>query len=122
MKVYRVESRGIGPYRSAWGNLFGIDDRLDMCYEHGNNNYPSPYLDGFSKEAQAFYNRCGFSSKEKLKKWFSIKWRYKMDKAGFKVHVYIVDSKNVYHGDSGKQVLFDPNKAKLISKISLTEI
>ncbi len=105
MTVYRVEhwESGRGPYSQCLGWVLN-----DICASHAGPAHPSTSEDGLST-----CKPCGFLSLETLRRWFK-GWMRKLRAAGFVIIKLEVPPDAVFVGKSGKQVVFEASKAKLV--------
>lgn len=116
MIVYRVEHRktGDGPYFKKSYIYAELQDLLND--EHNDHElYPAFQYDGIT-EAETFKkksHRSGFSDKLKAASWFK-GFGIKLSDNNFVIAVYEVDEQDVIHGNSGKQLAFNIEKAELL--------
>lgn len=140
-EVWRIQDQvaGDGAYRTAWHRMSIVDpDIFPLSYdEYGNSveypEYPSYYINGGDHDEyhpaarldglDTFPDRYifGFDSEESMRAWFFREERDSelLDRWGLEVVVYIVDE--IYIIDGGSQLVFDPNEADVVRKISTTE-
>lgn len=127
--VYRVEHpiSGIGPYRHEEEGQFRNELISLMGEEHSkymfgkieNNPHPGGYADfsDFEIVATGIQKiQFGFESMEQLVTWFDT-WLDYLFEMGFVISEYLVDS--VVVGKSGKQVIFNKDKATFNKRIIL---
>lgn len=125
MKIYRIEHRKThkGPYNSIPLFPVGSIERnilISMYAEHvsfeGKQTHPGPITDKI--EFSPFNDVFGFSSLEKLYDWFHGFTDY-LFQMGFIITENLISDDFVFHGQSGKQVAFDPYKVVKISEVSI---
>jgi hypothetical protein len=111
MYVYRVEhpNKGLGPYQC---NLTQDKDHLYEYPEH-----PSPWCEGLEIEE---HEVCGFESKEKLLKWFTLKDLKDFRKEGLRVYKMHVVPNTVQIGE--RQVVFDREEVYYKKEVSLKSL
>lgn len=109
MKVYRLESNGVGIYQT--GKFIGElrDAVINLNKEHRDNDHPSLYNDfaRLDKIEDYYEMMCGCDSIESLKRWFDNGWWETL--LAFKsVKLVEYETDEYFISDSGKQILFKP--------------
>lgn len=106
MRIYRIENaKGDGPYTSSH----------DFKYELQNAHQNDALRPGVRDDIIEFDRNihiCGFQKYGHMNTWFD-GWLDKLKSQGFKLVKYKVSQKYVLKGTG--QLVFKPNKAKLIS-------
>jgi hypothetical protein len=125
MRVFRVEtSKGHGPYRSDSPLIHFRDSYKDPS---ASSDRPAPAADPglFELDMMPFEKflqySFGFVSIEQASKWFSEpEWLEALDRGGFVLSEYAVDSRYVESSD--KQAAFQKARATKVGEIRLTEL
>lgn len=106
IQIYRVEnSDGYGPYTIP----IKKQNLEKMTHEHDfdSGNHPTPQTEGFRPRPLSTSLRCGFSSIEQLKDWFSV-WLNPLFENGFYICKISIEENDT--SILKKQVVFDNNK------------
>lgn len=123
--VYRLQDHtGRGPYTSDASHVHGCevaDAVRRMIFAHGGDDDRTPgalfdfvYTNNPLDKARVY----GFRSIDALLRWFRGYYDI-LAMSGFEVVSYDVPAESVEHGVSGKQLRFDPARARVLSKSSL---
>lgn len=116
VRIFRLEKDGEGPYAG------GFKSRLDMAREHSEYDEYGykirPAATDFGYDFYSFPAHLKFAcdSLEKLLWWFD-GWMNRIMSEGFSINEYEIDKRFVIKGNSGKQVVFNKEHAKLIGEV-----
>lgn len=109
MIVYRIENDdGEGPYNceKEWPLQY------KMRNEHSTNERPNVYVDGCYIGSNGL---SGFDSLDRLLWWFD-GWVEHLENCGFRTSAYKVDKDYVQMSESGKQLTFEPYRARFVGR------
>lgn len=111
MNVYRIETHdGFGPY---------VGEHLIPAMNDAHSKAWDTHPTGFWDDIRGFPDhRYAFASEALMRQWFD-GWFDDLAANGFGVGVYWVDNDAVEHGESGRQLVFDPTQAERMSWTAL---
>lgn len=124
MQLIRVEHQTCkhGPYRTAgcvesYANGIRMHDALStaLSYAHSGDWHPSPDEDGAPDWQER--HMCGFATEGDMLAWFD-GWLDKLHEQGYVATTYEVSPLLVHFGR--RQVMFDPNEARVLRSVRLT--
>lgn len=127
MLVYRVEHKETkkGPYTSMERIPYKAGRKIND-WHNNDHNHPGPFAGSGWRESDqeipyfdANKHRFGFDSLEQLNEWFE-GWISLLKENGFQIVVFEVKDDKVIKGKSGKQCVYEHNKATFVENIQLT--
>lgn len=111
MNVYRIETiDGFGPYVGEH-SIVAMDDAHSDAWD----THPTGVRDGIRGPKN---HRYAFASEALMRQWFD-GWFTDLASNGFGVGVYWVANDAVQHGESSRQLVFDPTRADRMSWTAL---
>jgi len=114
--VYRVEhkEKGHGPYLDRNGIFRGVSG-LHTAHERS-PQHPGPRQDGLGWDV--YGKSFAFPDRERMDWWFK-DFKHKLNREGFVVNIYEVGEEHTTVSESGKQVIFEKDQAKLVDTQSV---